>query len=60
MNRSGEDNNGGDSSLAAIVAVGEMGSSFVASARGKQISFSVGEILIQFPRAASAAEARFA
>jgi hypothetical protein len=56
MNRSGEDNNGKGSSFAGAVAVDGRGSSFVASARGKQISFSVGEILIQFPRAASAAK----
>jgi hypothetical protein len=42
INRSGEDSSEGDSSFAAIVAVDGRGSSFVASARGKQISFSVG------------------
>jgi hypothetical protein len=35
MNRSGDDNNGGGSSFAAIVAVDKMGSSLVATARGK-------------------------
>ncbi len=55
MNRSGDDNNGGDSSFAAIAAVDDECCSFVATARAKQTSFSVDEILIQSRRAASVA-----
>jgi hypothetical protein len=57
MNRSGDDNNGGGSSFAAIVAVDGKCCAFAATAGAKQISFSVGEILIQSRRAASAAGA---
>jgi hypothetical protein len=54
MNRSGDDNNGGVSSFVATVAVDDKYCSFVATARTTQTSYSVGEILIQSLRAASA------
>jgi hypothetical protein len=38
MNRSGDDNNAGNSSFAAIIAVDEKCCSFVATARAKQAS----------------------